>query len=958
MPNQLAYPRPEYPRPDRQRGHLEGVDWLNLNGPWQFRFDRDKTGLDQEWYRPDDWEWREQIIVPFCWESLAAWGEAETASNTNYFAAQVYRDPLNVTLDNHRSSPRYEVGWYRRRVIIPHHSAWENKRVILIIGAADFFTDAWCNGQFLGHHEGGYTPFEFDITDALSEPDEQGRRSGWLVLRVEDPMENHEQPVGKQWRWYTTTSGIWQTVYIEPRSPTHLHAFRLYPEIETSQIRLALEIERAQPDCRLEAEIIPPEGESYRIDLDAPGERVEGRLPVRPLKLWCPNFPHLYDMILRLKQGEVLLDEVHTYFGMRKIDVAPATDSSHPAVRLNGKIRYLRGALYQSYHPDGVYTAGSVHVLKRDLELTRQFGFNMLRIHIKIDDPLLLYYADKMGVLLMADFPNFGEGGDTVLGRNRFETMMREAMARDFNHPAIFAWCMFNETWGFGGQVELVKSFSVPKEEQLVATEASEGEEVAIQPVIEAICQERAGPAKLANRNAQAWVQSMWELAKQIDPTRLIEDMSVCYWEHLDYYGHGDTDVNSWHFYINDYERAKAHLETVVESTFEGSTFNYVEGYQHKGQPLINSEYGGIGALDGDKDVSWSFKFLTNELRRHEKIAAYIYTEHHDVEWERNGFLNYDRTIKDFGYDPTIINHSNTLPLDAPPIQRVKFGAHIQVPVSSSHYSTLPYPEVYLQWRLAGFDTRGHLHADLEKGMARIDFPHQRVALARVLELTMPDLPMLCSLDVEAVTPHGHLIARNFIHFLVSEEYPASREELPRTLVLRARPGEWSQSQWSGGESPRDLHITADCCWGEGYGYYEWDLPLNGADLRQARRIRVMCEASSHRIDTPQTGCDLFPTEFRMLLNEVRIFDAELTNHPHDARGVLSYLRGGCGAYGYLARATVEGPLLSEVIQKGPPDHIRLRCAVPADCITPGGLTIYGADCGRYPICPMLIVEW
>jgi len=140
--------------------------------------------------------------------------------------------------------------------------------------------------------------------------------------------------------------------------------------------------------------------------------------------------------------------------------------------------------------------------------------------------------------------------------------------------------------------------------------------------------------------------------------------MSVCHWDHLDYYLHCDTDINSWHFYISDYAKAKAHIEKIVGSTFVGSSFNYVPGFLHRGQPLINSEYGGVGALDGDRDVSWSFKFLTNELRRHQQIAAYIYTELTDVEWEYNGFLNYDRTPKEFGFDPRIINESNTLPID------------------------------------------------------------------------------------------------------------------------------------------------------------------------------------------------------------------------------------------------------------------------------------------------------
>src|SRR5579872_4531828 len=185
MSNLLSHPRPEYPRPDRQRGTLESIDWLNLNGPWQFRFDRHRLGVEEEWFKPDEPEWREQILVPFCWESLAAWGEGDAAGNEHYYSTRVFLNPLEVSQSNHRSAPRHEVGWYRRLVEIPDGPAWQGQRVILTIGAADFFTDAWCNGRRLGHHEGGYTPFEFDLTDAL-EPGPDGKRRALLVLRVED----------------------------------------------------------------------------------------------------------------------------------------------------------------------------------------------------------------------------------------------------------------------------------------------------------------------------------------------------------------------------------------------------------------------------------------------------------------------------------------------------------------------------------------------------------------------------------------------------------------------------------------------------------------------------------------------------------------------------------------------------------------------------------------------------
>jgi beta-galactosidase/beta-glucuronidase len=200
MSDRFYYPRPEYPRPDRQRGTFEGHDWLNLNGPWQFRFDGDGKGMEEEWFAPGQPDWREQIIVPFCWESLAAWGEGHNAGNENYYSTRVFRNPLEVTRANHRSAPRYEVGWYRRTVAIPQTEPWAGKRVILTIGAADFSTDCWCNGVHLGHREGGYLPHEFDLTDALNR--HGSICNALLVIRVEDLMDNAQQPVGKQWKWY------------------------------------------------------------------------------------------------------------------------------------------------------------------------------------------------------------------------------------------------------------------------------------------------------------------------------------------------------------------------------------------------------------------------------------------------------------------------------------------------------------------------------------------------------------------------------------------------------------------------------------------------------------------------------------------------------------------------------------------------------------------------------------
>jgi hypothetical protein len=953
MPSQFFFPRPEYPRPDHQRGTVEGFDWLNLNGPWQFRFDGGRRGIKERWFSPDPSPWSEQIIVPFCWESLAAWGEGDGAGNANYYSTRVFRNPIEVTRTNHRSAARFEVGWYRRSVEIPGNGPWEGKRIILKIGAADFFTDCWCNGIHLGHHEGGYTTFEFDLTDTLAAKD--GKRCAQIVLRVEDPMDNREQPVGKQWRWYTTTSGIWQTVYVEPRDLTHIKSFRIATDIDAGSAHFTVKCLNADKDCALEVEILPPNaGAPQSATLELRQGHGEATLKPAVVALWEPNSPNLYDVVLRLRRNGNVLDVVRGYFGMRKIDFEFSRDSSVPAaLRVNGVARYLRGALYQSYFPDGVYTATSVETLRDDIAWAKKFGFNFLRVHIKVDDPLLLYYADKLGILLMADFPNFGEGGDTPLGRRRFEAMMRETIDRDFNHPAIFAWCLFNETWGFGGQTGfLEKLLAPPVAGFLPSAESQQKVEVKSASAL------GTSPVSPGLSLPQVWVQSMWELAKQLDPTRLVEDMSVCHWDHLDYYLHCDTDINSWHFYISDYAKAKAHIDKIVDSTFVGSSFNYVPGFLHKGQPLINSEYGGVGALDGDRDASWSFKFLTNELRRHQQIAAYIYTELHDVEWEYNGFLNYDRTPKEFGYDPRIINESNALPIDSPPIQRLKPGERVSLEVSSSHFSTRKYDQISLHWEMGGIDALGRVHRNLGRGSAPIAFPHRKVARAHIIDLALPEGTLVTTLSLCARTAQGMTVAENFVHYFVSAGYPPDREAGSQCLILRGTPANWFQAEWSGGAGDREKERAEDCCYGFGHGFFEWALPLDGVDLSKARRIKVLCEASSHRADAPQTDEDIFPTTLQIFVNDARLYHGVLRNHPHDARGVLSYLRGGVGAYGYLIHAFAEGAMLPQILKNSRDNCLRLRCAVPSDALAQGGLTIYGAECGRFPICPTVIIEW
>jgi hypothetical protein len=216
---------------------------------------------------------------------------------------------------------------------------------------------------------------------------------------------------------------------------------------------------------------------------------------------------------------------------------------------------------------------------------------------------------------------------------------------------------------------------------------------------------------------------------------------------------------------------------------------------------------------------------------------------------------------------------------------------------------------------------------------------------------------MLCTLWARAVDENGVLVARNYVQFFVDGGVPA-RQEIDRGVVLRSEVHAWTASDWSGGSSDARDAQAERSCYGDGHGFFEYQFPLAEDEIRSASKIIVLCEASAHREGTPQTDSFAHPTSFRMLLNGVRIYTGLLPNHPHDAGGVLSYLReNGRGAYGYLAHAAVEGELLRQVIANAGSNVLYLHCVVPSDKMPIGGLTIYGGDSGRSPVPPTLIIE-
>ncbi|MHC4673184.1 MAG: glycoside hydrolase family 2 protein, partial [Planctomycetota bacterium] len=498
-------PWPEHPRPNFQR-----PGWVNLNGEWQFDFDPNNRGLSEEWFVPGRHRFTGKIVVPFGWESRLS-----GIGNTEYRGA----------------------AWYSRNIKMPEDQPYKKGDTWLVVGACDWEARVWINGQPAGEHVGGYTPFDINLSK-FAKPGEQIN----ITIQAVD-ITDRKQPTGKQIGWYTRTSGIWQTVYLEPRGQRYIKSLRAIPNIKKGSIDYTISLSGATAQQRLK--LSSPQGafKPVTIDLPADTDQVQATLTVMEPKLWTPNSPTLYPVTFELSDTEGLLDRVESYFGLREVSTHPATGRKYQYIYLNGKPIYLRGALHQSFHPQGIYQYPDDATMRGDYELCKKTGLNFLRIHIKAPVPRELYWADKIGVLIMQDMPNTWQHNPQA--RQYWQTTFERTVERDYNNPSIFSWCLFNETWGLGDN----KRKYLPEN--------------------------------------QEWVKQMYHRAKKLDPTRLIEDNSPCKRDHV------ITDIHSWHFYINDFNKARDHLKYVADNVYPGSTFNYIGGHKQGTEPLINSEYGG-----------------------------------------------------------------------------------------------------------------------------------------------------------------------------------------------------------------------------------------------------------------------------------------------------------------------------------------------------------------------------
>lgn len=561
--------KPEYPRPQLVR-----QSYINLNGEWEFEIDNSLSAKEKEIYKR---HLTGKITVPFCPESKLSGVE-----NKDYINKVWYRKDFDAKCDG--------------------------KRLIVHFGAVDHEAELFVNGEFAASHKGGYTPFDCDITDYVKDG------KNYLVLSAYDNAKDRTYGSGKQCPllrsascFYTRTTGIWQTVWLEYVDNTHIEKMNIYPNISDTSVTLEVFVSDPKAAC-IDAGIFFDGRLCGKKKVSVTSKRVSVNIPLSERHLWELGKGALYDIKLTLSKSNRTTDEVTSYFGLREVGL------DKNKFLLNGKPVFMRLVLDQGYYPDGIYTSPDDNALKEDISNAMKLGFNGARLHEKIFEPRYLYWADKLGYMVWGEYPDWGIEKHDYKNIHSFINEWLEAIARDFNHPSVIGWCPFNET---------------------------------------------------VRERDPDMIRDVYKITKEIDATRPVIDVSGFF--HTETTDIVDVHTYEQDPEVFGNMFVEPNISSKPDDPNDG-TQNWRAVYS-KDKPLFISEYGGIGFAN--KEDSWGYgkypktekefvdryRGLTEALLDNVNIMGFCYTQLYDVEQETNGLMTYERKFK---FSPEIFYEINT----------------------------------------------------------------------------------------------------------------------------------------------------------------------------------------------------------------------------------------------------------------------------------------------------------
>jgi beta-galactosidase/beta-glucuronidase len=598
--------RNEYPRPQLVRDH-----WENLNGLWEFQYDDLNKGIIEQWFRQKK-HFDQQIEVPFVYQS---------------------------SLSGIQEIEEHDIVWYRKYVKIDPSLQIGDNRLFLHFGAVDYEATVYINGELAGKHIGGCTPLTVDMTPFLVTGEQE------IVVRVFDPAKSEYIPRGKQfWGgkpksiWYTNSTGIWQTVWIEKVSKKYIESITYDVNYDDGFADVIVEASRADSDEQVKCCVSLDGQEIYKGWSSLKEGKAIFRVDVIRNNIfnlnfhedgvsWTPEHPVLFDVRAELQDQNTCYDAVSSYFGFRKVHV------EHGMIYLNNKPYYQKLVLDQGYWPESLWTAPTDEAYQKDIEASKAMGFNGCRKHQKVEDPRFLYWADHLGFLVWEECPSpvlFSSVTAIDIVRN-----WKEVIDRDRNHPCIIVWDTINESWGV--------------------------------------------PQINHNVQQQEFALTMYHLLHMLDSSRLVVgndgwEMAVTDICAIHNYAHGGKEE---HQKYRDFCETLSDRQKLISNPSTAHDI-YIEGYSYQGEPIVLTECGGI-AYDCDLQKGWGYTKAQNEdefVEDYEKIIhaiysssvlwGFCYTQLTDVEQEINGLLTYGRKFKCDPHRIRDVNESYRKPFERP----------------------------------------------------------------------------------------------------------------------------------------------------------------------------------------------------------------------------------------------------------------------------------------------------